>query len=68
MDTPGVGYLVEDGSTVVTKVRAAYVDDEQLRWLAATYPSPTREDLPEVADLPDKPKRPRKAKTEREAS
>ncbi len=68
MSTPGVGYLVEDGSTVVTKVRAAFVDDDQLRWLAANYPSPTREVLPEVVDLPDKPRRTRKGKSEREAS
>lgn len=72
MDTPGVGYLVEDGSTVVTKVRAAYVDDDQLRWLAATYSSPTREVLPEVADLPDKQDKPRRRKRatgeDREAS
>lgn len=72
MSTPGVGYLVEDGSTVVTKVRAAYVDDDQLRWLAQTYPSPTREVLPEVADLPDKHDKPRRRKRatgeDREAS
>lgn len=59
MTTPGVGYLVEDGSTVVTKVRAAWVDDAQLCWLADTYPCPTLEVLPEVIDT-DQPKRPRR--------
>ncbi|MEJ2888953.1 FtsK/SpoIIIE domain-containing protein [Actinomycetospora aeridis] len=68
MSAPGVGYLVEDGSTVVTKVRAAYVDDDQLRWLAQTFPCPTLEVLPEVVDLPDQQRRPRKSKSEREAS
>ena len=57
-----------NGLEFVTKVRAAFVDDDQLRWLAANYPSPTREVLPEVVDLPDKPRRTRKGKSEREAS
>lgn len=39
---PGVGYLIEDGTPTVVKVRAGYVDDDQLDWLAATYPTPTR--------------------------
>jgi S-DNA-T family DNA segregation ATPase FtsK/SpoIIIE len=33
--TPGVGYLLEDGSTTVTRFRAAYLDDHTIRTLAA---------------------------------
>jgi S-DNA-T family DNA segregation ATPase FtsK/SpoIIIE len=35
--SPGVGYVREDGSTAVTRVRAAYVSDDQIRAMAATY-------------------------------
>jgi len=63
MTTPGVGYVVEDGSTVVTKVRAAYVTDEYLRWLATTYPSPTHDDVTRLRVVPeDKPRRPHQTK------
>ena len=41
---------------MVTKVRAAWVDDAQLCWLAKTYPCPTLEVLPEVIDT-DPPRR-----------
>jgi S-DNA-T family DNA segregation ATPase FtsK/SpoIIIE len=34
---PGVGYVVEDGSQTVTRVRAAYLTDNDIRTLAATY-------------------------------
>ncbi|MHA6793161.1 FtsK/SpoIIIE domain-containing protein [Pseudonocardia bannensis] len=49
--TPGVGYVVQDSTRTVARVRAAFVDDEQIRYLAATYPSPTSED-PYVTQLP----------------
>lgn len=32
--SPGVGYMIEDGSTTVTRVRAAYLDDDTIRTLA----------------------------------
>jgi len=70
MDTPGVGYLVEDGSNLVTKVRAEFVSDDQLRWLAENYPSPTREDLADLAPVQsakapqDRPRRRSQAKDE----
>ncbi|MGH3434076.1 MAG: FtsK/SpoIIIE domain-containing protein, partial [Thermocrispum sp.] len=34
---PGVGYVVETGSKAVTRVRAAYLTDEDIRRLAVTY-------------------------------
>ncbi|PXY34656.1 hypothetical protein BAY59_03835 [Prauserella coralliicola] len=34
---PGVGYVVEDGSRAVTRVRAAYLTDADIRQLAQTY-------------------------------
>lgn len=72
MTTPGVGYVVEDGHTAVAKVRAAWIDDDHLRWLATTYPSPTRDDLTRLRVVPeDKPRRPRttpKARPADEAS
>lgn len=34
---PGVGYVVEDGSQAVTRVRAAYLADDDIRALAQTY-------------------------------
>ncbi|GAA4795910.1 FtsK/SpoIIIE domain-containing protein [Actinomycetospora chlora] len=46
--TPGIGYVVDDEDQTLTKVRSVYVDDEQMRWLARTYPSPTREDIGSV--------------------
>lgn len=33
--SPGVGYLIADGSTTVTRVRAAYLEDDTIRQLAA---------------------------------
>ena len=63
MTTPGVGYVLEDGSTTVTKVRAAWVTDDHLRWLATTYPSPTHDDVTRLRVVPeDKPRRPRPTK------
>ncbi len=42
MSSPGVGYLVEDGDNAITRVRAGYVTDKQLRWVARHFPSPTK--------------------------
>jgi S-DNA-T family DNA segregation ATPase FtsK/SpoIIIE len=38
--SPGVGYVREDGSTAVTRVRAAYLTDAEITQLAADYPAP----------------------------
>lgn len=38
--SPGVGYVREDGSAAVTRVRAAYVTDAEIAQLAADYPTP----------------------------
>ena len=38
--SPGVGYVREDGSTTVTRVRAAYLTDQQITDTAAGYPAP----------------------------
>lgn len=46
---PGIGYVIEDGAPTVSKVRAGFVDDDQLAWLAATYPTPSRL-VPDVID------------------
>ncbi|MCP2255689.1 DNA segregation ATPase FtsK/SpoIIIE, S-DNA-T family [Prauserella aidingensis] len=35
--SPGVGYVVEDGSRTVTRVRAGYLTDDDIRQLAQTY-------------------------------
>src|SRR5699024_7221451 len=35
--TPGVGYLVEDGTQAVTRVRAGYLTDDDIRQLADTF-------------------------------
>ncbi|WP_176440091.1 FtsK/SpoIIIE domain-containing protein [Haloechinothrix alba] len=35
--TPGVGYVAEDGAAAITRVRAAYLTDEDIRRIAATY-------------------------------
>ncbi|MBA0124239.1 cell division protein FtsK [Haloechinothrix sp. YIM 98757] len=35
--TPGVGYVTEDGAAAITRVRAAYLTDEDIRRIAATY-------------------------------
>ena len=51
-DTPGVGYLVEDGRAAVTRVRADYVTDAELGWLAAMYPAPEHEPVPELVTAP----------------
>jgi DNA segregation ATPase FtsK/SpoIIIE, S-DNA-T family len=37
--SPGVAYVREDGTTDITRVRAAYVTDDQIRELAASYPA-----------------------------
>jgi S-DNA-T family DNA segregation ATPase FtsK/SpoIIIE len=34
---PGVGYVVEDGSKAVTRVRAGYLTDDDIRTLAQTF-------------------------------
>lgn len=34
---PGVGYVVEDGSKTVTRVRSAYLTDDDIRAVARTY-------------------------------
>jgi DNA segregation ATPase FtsK/SpoIIIE, S-DNA-T family len=49
LTAPGIGYVIEDGSPTVTKVRAGFVDDDQLTWLADTYPTPSRL-VPDVID------------------
>ena len=49
LSAPGIGYVIEDGSPTVTKVRAGFVDDDQLAWLADTYPTPSRL-VPDVID------------------
>jgi S-DNA-T family DNA segregation ATPase FtsK/SpoIIIE len=48
--SPGVGYVREDGSTAVTRVRAAYVTDDQIRQLAADYPAPGEPPMTTRAD------------------
>jgi len=35
--SPGVGYVVEDGSRAVTRVRAGYLTDDDIRTLAGTF-------------------------------
>src|SRR5699024_6741103 len=35
--SPGVGYVVEDGSKAVTRVRAGYLTDDDIRQLADTF-------------------------------
>ncbi|GAA1208385.1 FtsK/SpoIIIE domain-containing protein [Prauserella alba] len=35
--SPGVGYVVEDGSRAVSRVRAAYLTDDDIRQLAQTF-------------------------------
>jgi S-DNA-T family DNA segregation ATPase FtsK/SpoIIIE len=42
MSTPGVGYLVEDGDNTITRVRAGYVTDEQLRGTSHYFAAPTK--------------------------
>ncbi len=38
---PGVGYVIEDGSRTVTRVRAAFLTDDDIRHIATTYrPAP----------------------------
>lgn len=50
---PGVGYVVEDGSTTVARVRAAYLTDDDVRRLAATYrPGHTAAGEPVLVGLP----------------
>jgi S-DNA-T family DNA segregation ATPase FtsK/SpoIIIE len=45
--SPGVGYVVEDGTAAVTRVRAAYLTDDDVRRLAATFrPAATVHPLP----------------------
>jgi S-DNA-T family DNA segregation ATPase FtsK/SpoIIIE len=38
--TPGVGYVIEDGSTMPVRVRFAYLTDTDIAVLADTYPAP----------------------------
>jgi hypothetical protein len=62
LTAPGIGYVIEDGSPTVTKVRAGFVDDDQLAWLAETYPTPSRL-VPDVIDgeiVDDQPRSPRR--------
>lgn len=48
---PGVGYVIEDGSATVARVRAAYLTDDDVRQLAAHYrPGSTPE--PVLVGLP----------------
>lgn len=48
---PGVGYVVEDGSATVTRVRAAYLTDDDVRRLATTY-RPGTTPAPVLVGLP----------------
>lgn len=50
--TPGIGYLVEDGRAAVTRVRADHVTDAEIGWLAAMYPAPDREPVPDLDAQP----------------
>ena len=40
--TPGVGYVLTEGNTTVTRVRAFHVTDADIAWLAAYFAPPTR--------------------------
>jgi DNA segregation ATPase FtsK/SpoIIIE, S-DNA-T family len=40
--TPGVGYVLTEGNTTVTRVRAFHVTDADIAWLAAHFAPPTR--------------------------
>jgi S-DNA-T family DNA segregation ATPase FtsK/SpoIIIE len=45
--SPGVGYVIEDGAAAVTRVRAAYLTDDDVRRLTDTFrPAPTLHPLP----------------------
>jgi S-DNA-T family DNA segregation ATPase FtsK/SpoIIIE len=48
---PGVGYVVEDGTATVARVRAAYLTDEDVRRLAVTY-RPGTTPAPALVGLP----------------
>lgn len=49
---PGMGYVVDEegGNRTPVKVRADWVSDSELVFLASEYPSPTQEDVPALAD------------------
>lgn len=49
-DMPGTGYILDEEGQV-TRVRAAYCDDELIRATAATFPTPTR--IPIVVPEPE---------------
>lgn len=51
-ETPGIGYQVEDGRAAVTRVRSDNVSDAELGWLAAMYPAPHHEPVPELVTPP----------------
>jgi S-DNA-T family DNA segregation ATPase FtsK/SpoIIIE len=47
LDTPGIGYVVDDeDQRTPIRFRLDWHPDVDMRWLAAQYPSPTREDVP----------------------
>ncbi|MGO2746520.1 FtsK/SpoIIIE domain-containing protein [Microbacterium sp.] len=51
---PGIGYICEDGTTTVTRVRAFHVTDADIDTLAAGYrPAPTDEDSGATPAEPD---------------
>ncbi|MEV0357360.1 cell division protein FtsK [Nocardia sp. NPDC050697] len=43
-DTPGVGYVEQESSTDIVRVRAYWVDDEDIRWIMRTYQPADRGD------------------------
>ena len=53
---PGVGYQLLDGQQHPTRVRAAWISDDDIEALARTYPAAHRsdDDVPVVIDLTDK--------------
>jgi S-DNA-T family DNA segregation ATPase FtsK/SpoIIIE len=48
---PGVGYVIEDGTAAVARVRAAYLTDDDVRRLAVTY-RPGTTPAPALVGLP----------------
>ncbi|MCD2198063.1 hypothetical protein LQ327_32295 [Actinomycetospora endophytica] len=50
-DCPGIGYVIDDDGArrEPVKVRADWVPDAELIWLAAQYPAPTQVDVPPLA-------------------
>lgn len=47
--TPGVGYVVEDGSNEVERVRAFHITDDDIAYLTTHYPTPRSGDPLEAA-------------------